>query len=475
MQQKLQDIKKGKPHMNLTDTTLREKCTKTYDLIFAGQYEQAKEELGCLWPGIGVRPTVESPDLFFVCGTLSRWLGAKQEIYEKSKDLLFEALRMFQERGQTSKVREAQYELSMGYFRCGAYDEARVVLDEALEGLKDQELRAKILIRKTIIEIWTGHARQALEMLDAARDAFENLSHALKGQWHGQMALALRKLASAENRSDYFDRAIIEFTAAIYHYEEAGHERYCATNLNNLAFLLYKLHRYQEVYEYLDKAQKTLKNLRDIRLLAQVDETRARVLVAEERYEEARRVIIGVVDIFERSGEQALLADALTIKATVQARLGDYEHSLHSFHRAINMAETAGALCNAGRAALSMIEEHGKTWLSEYEIYNAYRRADRLLATTQDTVDIARLRACARIMGRKLFGPSISDKNFLLQNTVRRYEARFIEQALKEEQGSITHAAHKLGLTHQSLGSILKSRHKKLRSKRKPEVSRKRN
>jgi hypothetical protein len=61
------------------------------------------------------------------------------------------------------------------------------------------------------------------------------------------------------------------------------------------------------------------------------------------------------------------------------------------------MAETAGALCNAGRAALSMIEEHGKTWLSEYEIYNAYRRADRLLSTTQDTEDISRLRACAQV------------------------------------------------------------------------------
>ena len=463
--------------MNLTDTTLREKCTKTYELIYAGQYKQAKEELGGLWPGVGEVPAVKNPDLLFVCGSLSRRLRSNRQpdVQEKARDLLSEALHLFQSQNRKINASHAQYEMSMCYFCTGAYDEARIVLDEALEGLEDRELQAKILIRKTIIEIWAGRYHEALGMLDKAREGFEELPHAIKGRWHGQMALALRRLATAESRSDYADRAIIEFIAAIYHYEQAGHERYCGINLNNLAMLLYRLKRYEEAYEHLDRAHLFLTRLRDIGLLAQVDETRARVLVAEERYEEARRVIIGVADIFERSGEQALLADALSIKATVQARLGDYEHSLHSFHRAISIAETAGALCNAGRAALSMIEEHGKTRLSEYEIYSVYRRADRLLATTQDTEDISRLRACARIMARKLFGPNINDKNFLLQNAVRRYEARFIEQALKEEQGSITHAAHKLGLTHQSLGSILKSRHKKLRSKRKPEVSRKRN
>jgi hypothetical protein len=48
----------------------------------------------------------------------------------------------------------------------------------------------------------------------------------------------LRRLGTAEGQADYFDRAIIEYTAAIYHYEQARHERYCGINLNNIAFLL---------------------------------------------------------------------------------------------------------------------------------------------------------------------------------------------------------------------------------------------
>jgi tetratricopeptide (TPR) repeat protein len=310
-------------------------------------------------------------------------------------------------------------------------------------------------------------------MLKEAQISLENCSDAVKGRWHGQLALILRKLATAEGRADYADRAIIEFTAAIYHCELAGHERYCATSLNNLAMLLYQVGRYSEAHEHLDRAHTFLEKLRDLGLLAQVEETRARVLLAEERYEAARQVIIKVVKTFEKSGEQALLSDALTIKATVEARLEDNERSIHAFHRAISVAENAGALSNAGRAALSMIEEHGTARLSEVEIYQVYRRADRWLAVTQDTLDIARLRACARIVAHKLYGPDL-DEYFTLPETILKYEARFIELALKEEQGSVSRAARRLGLSHQTLSAMLKTRHRNLRSKRSPEISRRR-
>jgi tetratricopeptide (TPR) repeat protein len=466
--------------MNLADTTLEQICSKTAGLIYAGQYEAARDELGELWAGIGKRPQLNTTphltaEILLQCGTLSGWLGSSKQldVQEKAKDLLSEAFRIFQTLGLRTKASETQYELGMCYFRRGSYDEARVVLNEAMKGLENAELQAKILIRQTIIEIWVGKYHEAWQMLDKARPAFEASSHALKGRWHGQMALILRKLATAEERADYADRAIIEFTAAIYHYEEASHERYCAINLNNLGMLSFKIGRYQEAYEHLDRAHSFLEKVKDIGLLTQVEETRARVFLAEERYEEARRVIIGVVNIFEKGGEQALLANALTIKATIQARIGDNDYSLHTFRRAINIAENAGALSNAGRAALSMLEEHGAARLSEYEIYSLYRRADRLLATTQDAEDIARLCACARIATKKLFGKNLSDADFFLPDALLAYEARFVEQALEEERGIVTRAAKRLGLSHQRFLYILEARHGKLRGKRKPGVKRK--
>jgi tetratricopeptide (TPR) repeat protein len=453
-------------------------CTKSSELIYAGQYEASKEVLGDLWYGVGERPNLRSyppqivGEVLLQCGCLSGFLGnaRAKDVHDKAKDLLTESLRIFQSLKNRAKASEAQYELGICYFRSGAFDEARIVLDEALIGVPTEQ-QGKIIIGQTIVEIYTGRYEEAQNILNAARPLFDKASHALKGRWHGHMGLVLRRLG--QGRTEILDKAIIEFTAAIYHYEQAGHERYCGNNLNNLAMLLYRVGRFQEAYEHLDRAHSIFARLKDAGSIAQVEETRARALLVEERHEEARRVIIGVVDTLERGGEQAFLGDALIIKATAQAKLGDYDYSLHTFRRAMNIAENAGSLCHAGRAAISMIEEHGTNRLSERAIYHLYRRADKLVTTSQDADDIARLRACARIVVRKLFGPQLDEQDFYLPDAVRAYEARFIEQALIEEQGSITHAAHKLGLSHQSLGNILKSRHKKLRGKRKPEVSRK--
>jgi transcriptional regulator with GAF, ATPase, and Fis domain len=118
---------------------------------------------------------------------------------------------------------------------------------------------------------------------------------------------------------------------------------------------------------------------------------------------------------------------------------------------------------------LALIEEHGATWrMKPDEVYEAYIRADRLLKDTQEAEDVARLRACARVVMKRLAVVQFGDKNFTLHGAVHQFEAKLIERALDESGGSITKAARLLGMTHQTLGSILDKRHKTLSRKRKP-------
>ena len=456
------------------------RCHLAAEMIHKGQYEAASEALGELWPGVGQKlspkglPPAVDAEVLLQCGTLTGWLGSVRNIsgaQEQAKDMLSEALRKFQSQGMSTKASEAQYELGMCYWRLGQYDEARVTLDEANAGLtnRDSELRAKILIRHTLIELWTGRYHDAWNILKEAQPFFESCNDAVKGRWHGQRGIILLKLATTEGRPDYADRAILEFTAAIYHYEQAGHERYCATNLNNLAFLLYKLGRYREAHEHLDRAQLIFTKLKDPGNLAQVDETRARVLVAEKRYRDADRVIVGVIRTLEQGGEAALLADALAVQGVVWARLGAFESSISVLRQAMRVAQEAGANTQAGLAALTLIEEHGATWrMSESEVSEVYRSADELLKETQDAEDIARLRACGRVVIKRLSGMQLQDKNFSFYSAVHELEARLIEQALEMEGGSVSRAARRLGLKHQSLSHMLRARHKKLMSKRTP-------
>lgn len=278
----------------------------------------------------------------------------------------------------------------------------------------------------------------------------------------------------AEGRLDYLDRAIIEYTAAIYHYELSQNERYVANNLNNLAMILHRVERYKDAHENLDRAAAIFSQLKDAGTLAMVNETRARVLLAEHRLSEAKTVIEKAVQDFEVGGEQSCLADALTIQATVMAKLGDNEKSLIVFQRAVEIAANAGALENAGHASLSMIEEHGTDRLSDLDAYAAYKRADEFLKGTQDAVDISRLRFCAKIVMRRLMGTQISDSEFALKKAIRNYEARFIEAALARTGGKISQAASMLGLSHQTLSNILKFRQNELQDKRLPPTPRRR-
>ena len=120
-------------------------------------------------------------------------------------------------------------------------------------------------------------------------------------------------------------------------------------------------------------------------------------------------------------------------------------------------------------ALLKIIEEQGATrTLHSSEVYELYQRADGLLKETQDAETLARLRACARVVMRGLVEPEIGREGFNMYEAVHDFEARLIEQALAEAHGSVTKAARLLGLTHQTLGTILNTRHKSLACKRTP-------
>ncbi len=481
----------GETLKQLDDPTLTQDCRAMLccrvaaNLTDTGQYEQARDTLGNYWQGVGVRPNVQglstltTAELLLQCGVISGWLGSVRQIagaQEMAKDLLSESFRIFEAQGQQAKAAEAQYELGRCYFRRGAYDEARMILLEAYQliGGEDSELKARILIRRALVENWTGRHNDALRILEEARPFFDQSSDDIKSRWHGQMGLILQRLATAEMRVDYADRAIMEFTASIHYDELLGHERYCAVNLNNLAMLLFRLVRHEQAHEHLDRATKLLSRLRDDGMLAQVNETRARVLLAEHRYEEVSCVIATVVETFERGGEYALLADALIIQGVALARLGEHSRSMSILGRAINLAEDSGSLNNAGRAALALLEEHGTTRLAAGDLHSVYRRADRLLNDTQDLEDIRRLRRCAQMVMKQLSTVILTDKDFNLQKSVREFEARFIEQALEIEQGSVSRAARRLGLSPQSLAFLLKTRHRSLEGKRTSPVPRKR-
>ncbi|HJR09117.1 MAG TPA: tetratricopeptide repeat protein [Pyrinomonadaceae bacterium] len=470
------------------DERARRRCELAKQLENLGNYEAASEAMGEFWLGVGERPMLDGLDqraaaeLLLRVGALTGWLGSSEQsegAQEKAKSLIYESIRIFEALPDEEKVAEAQTELAVCYWRKGAFDDARVVLKEALSRLDntDSEVKAVALLRSAIVEGAAKRFNDALRIHIEAIPLFKNIHNdLLNGKFHHSFASVLNHLSETEDREEYVDRALIEFTAASYHFEQVGHTRYQACVENNLGFLYSTIGRFHEAHEHLDRAQALFTSLKDSVHIAQVDNTRAQVLLEQRRNVEAEKLVRLAVRVLERGDELLLYAEALTTHGIALARMGRPQNAYEVLRRAVEVAEQAGDGESAGQAALTIIEECG-SHLTERELNTTYERAADLLDKSQNMATIKRLCACAR---RVLFllnaSPSPPDwKGFSFRDAVRRYESHLIERALKDADGMVSKAAQWLGFKHHhSLISLLKNRHQHLLHVRTPIVPRKR-
>jgi CheY-like chemotaxis protein/tetratricopeptide (TPR) repeat protein len=458
---------------------LRCQLAKQFEDI--GNYESAREAMGELWPQIGERPMIEGLDhtttaeVLLRVGALTGWIGSAKQIegaQELAKDLISESIASFEAASNANKKTEAQIELAVCYWREGAYDEARVLLEAVRSKLdgEDNDLKAVAFLRSAMVEKVSNRLSDALRLHFEAAPLFEASSNqTLKGRFHNEYGAVLMLLGKLEDRSDYVDRALIEYAAASYHFEKARHRRYQGCVENNLGFLFSTIGKFNEAHEHLDLAQVLFTSLKDVAHLAGVDETRARVFLAEGRAGIAERLARAAALVLERGGEQSLLAEALTTQGTALARLGRHEEARAALGRAEEVAGLAGDSEGAGQAALTVIEEMGER-LELCDLGDTYERALRLLAGSRHPGNKERLLVCANTV-LELVGalPSPSTwEDFSFKQAVRRYEARLIEGALRETGGVVSRTAQLLGLTRQSLDSMLHRRHRLLRPLRTP-------
>lgn len=469
-------------------------CESAKALEDAGEFELAEETLRPFWEGVPSRPNTSGmnatakAELLLRTGTLTGWLGsAKQQpgSQEVAKDLISESASIFEYAGLTEKVAEARVNLAVCYWREGGFDEARVnlrlVLDSLKESQSEQKLRA--LLTSAIVEAAATRNRSALLIYKEAAALFNSTSnHSLKGRFHTSYATLLRSLGTSEHREDYIDQALLEYTAASYHFEQAGHKRFQGRVENNVGFLFATLRRFGEAQEHLTRARGLLLSVGDQGGAAIVEDSRAQAFLLEEKYELAENAARSAVRSFEQGDEQARLTEALTTHGKALARLNRVSKAKATLDQAIETAQRGGHPDGGGIAAITVIEELS-TSLPPRALQYYYHTAETLLTESQDSSLRARLGECARrVLSAEAKGNIETPTNqtismapgFSLDAEVLRYEGTLIRKALEDSGGSVTRAARLLGVTHQGLAFILNGRHSDLLSIRTPVKKRKR-
>jgi CheY-like chemotaxis protein len=224
--------------------------------------------------------------------------------------------------------------------------------------------------------------------------------------------------------------------------------------------LFWKSERLADAHRHLDRAQILFARLKDDLHGAQVDETRARVLLAEGRVIEAEKAARRTVRTHERGDALYLLAEALTTHGTALARLRHSVEAHSAFERAISIAEETGDTHGAGLAALTLVEELGGD-LTNDELCVVIDRAKSLLSESPDIATVRRLatNACGvlAVVRNYLELPSTVDwTKFSFPDARHLYDAHFIRLGLRDAGGTISRAARLLRFTRRSLNSLLK-------------------
>ncbi len=461
------------------------RCQTALELKEKGDYEAAREAMGSLWARVGERPEIKgldasvSAEVLLCVGVLTGWIGSKEGLegaQEVAKNFISESITFYESVGDAKKVAAARAEIAYCYWREGGFDEARIMLNEALQKLTiEGNTRAKALLKLTTVEWSASRYHVALGILTDNASLFNRvINHTIKGNYHNELAIVLRNLATSEKREDYFQRAISEYEEADHHFRLANNIIFRADVKNNLGFLLYKLSRFKKAHEYLAQARRLTVSVRDKVGIAQIDDTRAQVLIAEKRFKEAEAVSRSAVHVLGKSGHQCLLTDALITHGIALARLKHTERAQFTFQRAIEVAHQVGALNKAGLAALTLIEELEE--LSPDTLSAAYDRASEWLSKSQSPDLLLRLNAAAK----KVFSTlrvelkaedateAIFNKSCDLQLEVLKFEGGLIRRALAQANGSVTRAASLLKMSYQALAYVIESRHKDLLKERSP-------
>ena len=280
-----------------------------------------------------------------------------------------------------------------------------------------------------------------------------------------QRALAFKRRGGPDN----LDRALIENAAASFHLQQARHTRYLARVENNIGSILMQLERHEEALDHLNRAQQIFTTLGDSGSVAQVNETRARVFLAQNRYDDAEQAASAAVTILERGDEQSLFAEALATHGIALARLDRQQEAFDCLSRSAEIAEMAGDRVSSGRTRIIIIEQL-QSHLPPTDLFKLYREADERVGQVPDADTAECLRSAARITiaaAQRELSRTIEEllAGGSLKEEVTRYEGQLVKRAMDESGGQVTSAARILGITHQALCEMLKSRHKSLRIK----------
>ena len=461
------------------------RCQTALEQKDQGDYAGAQKTMRPYWSRLGEAPNTcglqrsVAAEVLLCVGVLTGWIGSKNQVsdaQEIAKNLITQSIAYFEAVPDLVKIAVAQSEIAYCYWREGALSEARSWLRDALDKLTFEGAdRARALLKLSTVEWTSGRFREALELLELNESLFRKITNPrIKGYYFSERGIIHRNLATTENKREYFHRAINEYKEAEKQFKLARNQIFRADVINNVGFLLFKLDRYKEAHKYLNEARRLTVRFKDKARTAQIDESRAQVLIAEGRWSEAEHMARRAVSVLKKSGHFCMMAEALITQGKALAGLKRSDFARSVLQQAIQVAHQVSALNTAGLAALTLIEE--VPHLAPEVVQAAYKQAREWLANSQSPDTKLRLADVTdKVLASIQTELKSEDATEILltepgglQAQLDKYERVIIKRALVQAGGKVTVAASLLDLRYQSLAYKIEHQHPELLNYRTP-------
>jgi len=369
--------------------------------------------LSAVWKNLDEEPTVKGlgnalqAEILRLCGFFLSYYGKAKNLkdyQERGKNLLTNAIEIFEAENLPDKSAEAKITLSLCYWYEGAVNESETILSQ-LEAEYSENTLNPVYLQICVNRLGIYYNKEEFEKSQKLIDSLTGIVQfsadwRLRTMYHNQAGLSYHKLNQPEK--------------AIYHYKEAltaakrcGNARFCALNYNNLGYIYKDISDFQRAHLYADKAIKCYRKLGEVGWLAHIFDTKALVYLAENRYKSALNAIDEALHIFRKGEDFAGLVESLFTKCKILVRL----------ERGAEAVELCGELIETAKQRI------GDFAVKKY--------ADEFF---------------------KLMYPF---NNTSYSNEVKAFKTSLLRKHLTEANGQVTKAAETLGISHQALSDIL--------------------
>jgi len=385
-------------------------CAISREQIDAGNYEAAYRIFSPWW-SLGKWPKLDGlnqhtcADLLFTVGEIAGCIASTRQLPQGQKhgeELLNGSIALFEQLGVHRRAAEGRIELALCYYRQGLFQIARSTLIRVLEeiSLEDSELRSLALIRLASLERHAGRLNDAHARLLDASKIVELSGPWATGRCHLELASLYKDFAVCEELPSYSEEAKAFYFKAIYEFQAVGNHRLAAITDNNIGLLMALLGRFTEAEIHLGRARKTFDSFNDKIRTAQVDDSLARLYLAQERFNEAQHAIDRAVEIMEGGDEDALLAEALTTKGLIECKMKRYTGGKRLLESAYRLSRRRGDIEGAGRALTTLTEELSDE-LSGVERKDIAERLKQLLLYSEELSIRSRLQKSLEIVAKR--------------------------------------------------------------------------